>query len=323
MKVLIDDTLKGKDLFNALLANKSQLIAQKKALPKFTEAVCVTPDLFHVKEQQAVKTAIGYVAPDATSVRVKLVANTALFMDSQKDVLLPDCWAKSIKDGKGRLHLKDHNYSIDAQVGDVVNIYSQEVSLTELGINQAGTTQSLIYESDVQKSYDEKTFNKYKSGNIRQHSIGLQYVKIDLAINDSDYKEEFANWNKYIDQIINKEDAQAAGYFWIVPEIKLIEVSAVLMGANELTPTLTVGSGKSGMEAENTEEAAPDENTKEVVTEDAENIPLEEINPQHKNIDAAHTEVSTQEEPPVGTPVEPPLPAFDLSHAIKSTQFKF
>lgn len=241
MKVLIDETLKGKELFDFLIANKSNLIAQKKASIKTTDAISYHPSLFHVKGSEVIKTDIGTISPDASNVRVKLVANAAMWMDSQNDVLLRDNWKKTIKDGNGRLHLKDHSYKLESEVGDVVNVYSQDVSLSELGLNKSGTTQCLIYESDVQKSYDEKTFNKYKTGRINQHSIGLNYVKLEMAINDADYKEEFANWNTYIDQIINKEDAEASGYFWIVPEIKLVEVSAVLAGANILTPTLQVG----------------------------------------------------------------------------------
>lgn len=241
MKVIIDETLTGKELYNYLVANKQQLIAQKKSSIKTTDTVSYNPEYYTVKEKTSVKTLITDIPEEATKVRVKIVGNSAWWFDSQQDVLLPDCWNKSIKDGNGRLHLKDHTYKLEAEIGDVFNIYPQDVSLTDLGLNISGTTQALIYESDVQKSYDEKTFNKYRKGKINQHSIGLNYKNILMAINDEDYKEEFATWNKYIDRIINREDAEKRGYMWIVPEIKLIEVSAVLLGANELTPTLEVG----------------------------------------------------------------------------------
>jgi hypothetical protein len=240
MKISIPENLKGKELFEFLVQNKSVIIAQKKALPKKADPFEYSPSYFNIKNGFATKTSFGEIPEDATSVRVKIAANAAMWMDSQKDILLRDSWAKSIRDGKGNLHLKDHTYELDAEIGDVVNIYSQDISLTELGLSKAGTTQVLVYESDVKKSYDERIFNKYKTGKIKQHSIGLQYVKIELAINDDDYKEELAVWNKYINQIINKQDAEQDGYFWAVSEIKLIEVSAVLLGANELTPTLSV-----------------------------------------------------------------------------------
>lgn len=241
-KIVIDENLKGKELFDFLIANKSGLISQKKEFPKKTDAVTSDVSFVYTRDGKAEKTAVGDIPANATSVRAIFVANTALWFDSQKDVLIPDCWKKTVKDGNGRIHIKDHNYELDAEVGDVVNIFSQDISLSQLGLSRPGTTQSLVYESDVRKDYDEKVFNKYRKGKINQHSIGLRYVKIYLAINNEDYKEEFAVWNKYIDQIINKEEAEEAGYFWAVTEIKLIEVSAVLLGANILTPTLIVNS---------------------------------------------------------------------------------
>jgi hypothetical protein len=66
----------------------------------------------------------------------------------------------------------------------------------------------------------------------------MQYVKIDLAVNDSQYEEEYKVWSDNIDQIGNREHAEEKGYFWLVREAKLIEISAVLMGSNTLTPTI-------------------------------------------------------------------------------------
>ncbi len=54
----------------------------------------------------------------------------------------------------------------------------------------------------------------------------------------SKYKEEFAIWNKYFDQIVNKQDLEDSGYFWAVKEAKVIEGSAVPIGSNIVTPTL-------------------------------------------------------------------------------------
>lgn len=265
MKVLIDESLKGKDLFSYLIANKSHLISQKKSSFKTTDPLSFSPEFFNVKDNKASKTILGEISVDATSVRAKIVANTALFMDSQKDVLLPGCWDKTIRDGKGKLHLKDHTFKLEAEVGDVVNIYSQNISLSELGINKAGTIEVLIYESDVKKSYDEKVFTKYRTGKINQHSISLNYVKLDMAINDEDYKEEFANWNKYIGQLINQKEAEQSGFFWLVPEIKLIECSAVLAGSNELTPTLEVGKNTVMQPVHTTEEQPPSFNWSEAI----------------------------------------------------------
>ena len=110
--------------------------------------------------------------------------------------------------------------------------------LRELGLDMDGTTESIIYVGDVKKEYNAKIFDKYKKGRIKQHSIGLHYVKLDLAINDEDWGKEKDFWDKYYPQVINKEVTDERGYFWVVGEYKLIENSAVLFGSNVLTPTL-------------------------------------------------------------------------------------
>lgn len=259
MKIQIDENLKGKELFKFLTENKKELIAQKRSMLKRTDPVYSSPVFFNVKGDTITKTAIGEIQPDATSLRVKVVANTALYFDSQKDVLLPDCWKKSIKDRKGLIpHLHDHKHELEAEVGDVHDIYSQEITLYDLGVNRAGSTQSLIFETDIRKSYNETVFNKYKAGKIKQHSIGLQYVKIELAINDEEYEKEMDFWNKYISLIINKEEAEEAGYFWVVPEIILLENSSVLFGSNRLTPTLEVKTDTQNQPASTTEDEPSD-----------------------------------------------------------------
>lgn len=239
MKILIPEEIRGKELFNFLVANKSALIAQKKSLIKKTDSVTCTPILFNVKEGKTIKA--DTPSADATSVRVKVVGNTALWIDSQMDMLLPDSWKRSIKERKGMMpHLHDHIHEIDAEVGDVRNVYSQDISLTDLGISKSGTTQILIWETDIQKAYNPKVFEKYRTGKIKQHSIGLQYVKIDLAINDPENEKEYDYWKKYYDMAINPEAVDELGFFWVVSEEKILENSAVLFGSNILTPTLEV-----------------------------------------------------------------------------------
>lgn len=250
--IKIPSNLKGKALSTFLMEHKDALIAQKKAIPVYGHAVHHAPALFGMKEGIATKALPTQIPEDADSIRVKLVGNTAYWMDTHWDVLLPGCWAKSIQEGKGRKHLHDHIYRLDAEVGDVANIYASQVSLAELGIAKAGTAECLIYESDVRKSYNPKVFDKYKAGKVSQHSIGMQYVKMALAINDPDNEKEYDFWNKHIDQVINREEAEELGFFWVISEVRLLEVSAVLFGANELTPTLEIGETTKAQPAEAT-----------------------------------------------------------------------
>ena len=237
MRIKTPNFTEKKELFDYLVSNKKDLILQKKSMPIVSDVISlsvasVTKGGFASKMQEEVK-------EDIDVLRVKVVANTSGWMDSHSDVLLANSWNKSISERKQFIpHLHDHKHEIGAKVGEVVDIYPSELSYAELGIKGMGTTQALVFVTDIMKSYNEQVFNQYKLGKINQHSIGLQYVKMTLAINDEDYKDEFDAWNKYSDLVINKEQAEEKGFFWAVQEIKLIENSAVLFGSNEITPTL-------------------------------------------------------------------------------------
>ena len=81
--------------------------------------------------------------------------------------------------------------------------------------------------------------NQYKNGWVRQHSIEMGYVKIFFAVNDKDYKEEYAAWEQYADLIVNIDDVIKNGsYFWGVLVTKLFGGAAVPAGSNWVTPTL-------------------------------------------------------------------------------------
>ena len=237
MRIDIPKFTEKKELFDYLKANKTDLISKKKSM-------AIESDVVSLGVSSVQKTGIAVKMNDAVKedvdvLRVKVVANTSGWMDSHSDVLLANSWSKTISERKQFIpHLHDHKHEIGAKVGEVVDIYASDLSYAELGIKGMGTTQALVFVTDIMKSYNEQVFNQYKAGKINQHSIGLQYVKIALAINDEDYKEEFEVWNKYSDSVINKDKAEMNGFFWAVQEIKLIENSAVLFGSNEITPTL-------------------------------------------------------------------------------------
>jgi hypothetical protein len=148
-------------------------------------------------------------------------------------------FTKSIKERQNKIfHLHDHKFELTAKVGEPKNIYEKEMLWSDFGVDKAGSTTALLMDSEILKDYNNKIFNSYKNGQIDQHSVGMQYVKIDLAVNDEDYEEEYKVWQDNIENIGNKELAEEKGYFWLVREAKLIEISAVLLGSNTLTPTL-------------------------------------------------------------------------------------
>ena len=181
----------------------------------------------------------GYISPENDSIHVKVVANTSYWIDSQMDMIIPGAVSKSINERKGLIpFLNSHNRTLDARIADVTDIYEEEINLKTLGIDKEGSTVALIFEGDVKKDYNKNIYTQYKNGQINQHSIGLRYVILELALDDPEDEMHYKNWVEFISKAINPELAIEMGYFWIVKEYKLIENSAVLFGANEITPTL-------------------------------------------------------------------------------------
>jgi len=241
-----------KELFAQLKANEKQLIQEKSMKVKFADSCVVSPEILQrvVPKESATK-ASGteseepVIEPD--TILVKVVANTANWMDSQDDVLTADAYKESIfKRGTSIPHILDHKHSVTSFVGDVQKVYTEQLNLKDLGLSQEGSTTALIFETLIKKDYNEDVYKFYANGKINQHSIGLKYQEIRLAFDSTDpedvaYKEV---WDKYYPEIINKEQADKYGMFWAVTKVDVLENSAVLFGANELTPTLEL-SGKS------------------------------------------------------------------------------
>lgn len=266
MRIKIPHFNDKKQLFSYLVENKKDLIRQKCSMPIKSDSIISQPVVLSNQDLKSfgVK-GVNFKNNDDLPegvVRVKVVANSANFVDSYLDLLLPDSPAKSIKERKGLIpHLHDHIHTTEAEVGDVVDVYLSDVSLTELGWNAPGTTQGVIFLTDIIEEYNPKVYKRYKTGRAKQHSIGLQYVKLELAINDPDYEKEKDFFDKYYSQIINKEVVDQSGYFWVVPEYKLIENSVVLFGANQLTPTLEVSESSKGEPEQSTQKSKPEQST--------------------------------------------------------------
>lgn len=225
-----------KEFFAYLQANKSELISFKKSEIKFTD-----PFAF-IEDNEAQKALTTSYKDDVASGVIKrtIIGNTYNWMDSQSDVLCDNCFEKSIKDRSDKIfHLHDHLRQVTAKVGTPTAIYEKNVSWKDLGVDCSGKTQCLLMDSNIKKDFNAIMFGQYLGDEITQHSVGLYYVNLEMAIDDADMKEEYATWLKYIDKIGNKDKVKEQGYFWAVKEAKLIEISAVLAGSNELTPTIS------------------------------------------------------------------------------------
>lgn len=238
MKLKIDETLKGKELYQYLIANKSSIIAKKKSMP--FDADPFTADVkVYTGKKSGTKDANNNDVLDPDTIKVSVVANCCYYCDDQMDVLIPDSAKRTINNNKAFIHhLHDHKHEVTAIVGDIIDITLPDIKWTDLNVEFPGTTQVILMDSFVRKYYNKQVYQLYKALKINQHSIGLQYVRLELAINDPEYKEEYALYQKYINLIANKDFVEKRGFFFAIYEIKLLENSAVLWGSNPITPVL-------------------------------------------------------------------------------------
>lgn len=231
------------ELFDWLIENKSALIAQKKSAIKYADAISYLAPLVNDKDE-ACKSA-DEIPATATKIKVRSIINTTKLMDSHSDVHIDQLWNKSIKETKDNYLVNQHNFTFEGIISDEVKVFCKQMTWKELGFDFEGNTQALIYDSVISKEDCPLMFEKYRQGKVKQHSVGMRYVKIEMCINDERYDKEKAAWDKYITVVANKEDAELQGYFWAVTEAKNIEGSAVVKGSNFATPTQSVAAAKS------------------------------------------------------------------------------
>ena len=243
-----------KELFEFIIQNKETLIAQKKSVTKQVDcSVALAPVI--VKDQKIVNKEEGGNIPDVDvdSLKVVVLINTTNYFDSHRDVHIGGIWKKSLKENTMILHLQEHEMEFDKIIasGEQLKAYTKNYTWAELGYPYEGTTEGLTFESTILKKRNEFMLNQYANGWVENHSVSMRYVKFDFAINDEDYPNEYEAWKKYYPLIANKEDVDQYGYFSYVLEAKVIEGSAVPIGSNRATPTLSNG----------TEDSQPPEGT--------------------------------------------------------------
>lgn len=237
-KMKIPEFNTKKELFDFLVQNRSILIARKKEVMKFTESI--TAYYSHINKNGEVSKLNEPFIPDSDEFKVRVIINTTNLLDSHMDVHIPGIWNKSLSENKMIMHLQEHKMAFDKIISDGKDLkpFVKNYTWGELGYSFDGETQALVFDSIIKKTRNSFMFEQYSKGYVKQHSVGMRYVKLILCINDENYGAEYEAWEKYYPQIINPEMADKKGYFWAVTEGKIIEGSAVPIGSNYATPTL-------------------------------------------------------------------------------------
>ena len=248
-----------------LVLNKKTLISQKKSAVKFSDAIPFSGTPAIEKTANKAEGESPTLA-DATSIKIIAVSNACNYYDSHGDVSINGSWNRTAKNQKSGLHLQEHKNQFDKLISDEVSFSVEIKTWKELGYDYEGSTECLVMTSKADKEINPFMFDLYVKGRVKNHSSGLMYINMVLAMNNSaDWaKEEKEAWDKYYPGIVNKDDVDQRGYFWAVLEQKILENSAVLRGSNPATPTISVEPADStSTKTENT-----DNSTSQSVIED-------------------------------------------------------
>jgi hypothetical protein len=226
-----------------LIRNKSSLMAQKKATDKHADGISA-PLAYIMDDDKTVITKAEAIPATVSKIKVRAVINTTKLFDSHGDVHIDQLWNRSLKNHSTHYLVQEHEFKFNGIISENVHAFTKQMSWHSLGYNYEGKTQALIYDAIIDRDdMPEATkpmFDAYRKGRVKQHSVFMRYKALQLAVNDDRYAEEHAVWEKYFEEIANKEDVLENGFFWAVTEAQNIEGSAVVKGSNFATPTLYV-----------------------------------------------------------------------------------
>lgn len=179
---------------------------------------------------------------DITSdvVEVKAVINTTNVIDSHLDLHVKGIWNKTVNDNPYTYHLKQHENKFESVLSSRAKNINEVMNFKDLGLSIDREMEANLNVFTLDKAKNPFMFDQYISGEVKQHSVGMVYVNIELAWHDEDSKKDmdFFNWAK--SEAINPEVADHYGYCWVVREAKKREGSAVVFASNSITPTLYV-----------------------------------------------------------------------------------
>jgi len=168
----------------------------------------------------------GALDVDVASRRVKVAIAAFDNIDRDRDVIVPGAVTRTIKErgpqGTNEIwFLIDHHYSLNAALGKFQELY--------VGTSGDEANKLVGVATVVKNAFGDGILAHYHEGNINQHSITFQPIQqgwretTDTAGNSIKYNE--------------------------IRELALWEGSAVLWGANPMTPTISVGKSMTSKQA--------------------------------------------------------------------------
>jgi hypothetical protein len=173
-------------------------------------------------------------------IEVKTVINTTNIVDSHHDLHLSKTWNKTVKDNPTSYHLKQHENRFESVISNKAKSYNEESNFNLLGLDKNFATVANLNEFVLNRKTMPFMFDTYVNGGVKQHSVGMNYVDIEIAFYDEDSQKEMDFFEEMKALAVNPEVIDELGYVWVVREARKREGSAVVFGSNSITPTLWV-----------------------------------------------------------------------------------
>lgn len=214
--------------------NIKDLTGLKKSEYKTKSEVIIKNELVSKAFEPVIDSGLGDV------IEVKSIINTTNVIDSHMDLHLRGIWNKTVKDNPYSFHLKQHQREFESVISNKAKSFNESMNFKDLGLDVDFEMDANINLFTIDKNKQPFMYGQYVDGNVKEHSVGMLYVDLDIAYYDEDSKKEMDFFEEMLKLAINPEVAIEEGYVWIVREAKKREGSAVVFGSNSITPTLYV-----------------------------------------------------------------------------------
>jgi hypothetical protein len=230
------------ELFKELVANQDLIIDRKKSeIYKSVEKGHLSVLSLEISDE-AQKGIFG-----AKEDFVYPIISTTRYKDSHNDVHFDGCFAKTCKDQQGKVHYAlDHELKWDSIIAwkEDVKMQVRKIDWAMVGKSYSGQTEALIFEIPKDKFKRKDVLEAILSKNHAfENSIRMIYVKIQLGVNSQskEYAEQKVYYDSRINDIANKEEVDALGYFWGVEELKIWKEGSLVVagGSNDATSIYT------------------------------------------------------------------------------------
>lgn len=182
--------------------------------------------------------AVSEVREDGSMV-VEGVAITANVIDSHGSIFTRECLEDALKGVT--FHNANHIRDFENLITNEVEKEVRDFKWSDLGGEDDREVAALVFRSKFTEEDNPMMYRQYKLGKVHYHSIEFDWQnrsKEIYCIKDGDLSEREA-WDKYYPQVVNKGVADKRGWFYVYEKAPILGVSAVVLGSNKYTPTLS------------------------------------------------------------------------------------